>query len=87
MSWPHDGLRCDVRVALPHYAPVDATLVGETTGLWPFLGRYLPAEAADAAGAALVVHGHAHAARGGGVTPGGVPVRNVAQPVIRRPPP
>jgi len=36
------------------------------------------------AGADLVVHGHAHAGSEKGVTPGGVPVRNVAQPVLRR---
>jgi hypothetical protein len=43
----------------------------------------LLAEAIDAAGADLVLHGHAHNGRENGVTPGGVPVRNVAQPVIR----
>jgi hypothetical protein len=36
----------------------------------------------DAAGADLVVHGHAHAGSERGATPGGVSVRNVAQPVI-----
>jgi Icc-related predicted phosphoesterase len=81
-----DGLCCDVRVALLHYAPVEATLFGEPSGLWPFLGSYLLAQAADAAGAALIVHGHAHAGSAEEAsTPGGVPVRNVAQPVIRRP--
>jgi Icc-related predicted phosphoesterase len=81
-----DALDCDVRVALLHYAPVEATLVGEPPGLWPFLGSYLLAEAADAAGAALILHGHAHAGSAEEArTPGGVPVRNVAQPVIRRP--
>jgi hypothetical protein len=30
----------------------------------------------------LAVHGHAHAGREKGLTAGGVPVRNVAQPVI-----
>ncbi|TMC08408.1 MAG: metallophosphoesterase [Chloroflexi bacterium] len=81
-----DALHCDVRVALLHYAPVEATLVGEPPGLWPFLGSYLLAEAADAAGAALILHGHAHAGSAEEArTPGGVPVRNVAQPVIRRP--
>ena len=32
----------------------------------------------------LVLHGHAHRGTEWGITPGGVPVRNVAQPVIRR---
>jgi hypothetical protein len=29
-------------------------------------------------------HGHAHGGSEKGVTPGGIPVRNVSQPVIRR---
>jgi Icc-related predicted phosphoesterase len=70
-------------VALLHYAPVPDTLEGERPQIYPFLGSYLLAEAIDAAGADLVLHGHAHNGRENGVTPGGVPVRNVAQPVIR----
>ena len=41
------------------------------------------AEAIDASGADLVVHGHAHRGSERGLTRGGVRVRNVAQPVIR----
>ena len=77
--------RVDHRVALLHYAPVVDTLAGEPIGIWPFLGSYLLAEAVDRSGADLVIHGHAHAGTEVGATPGGVPVRNVAQPVIRRP--
>ena len=75
----------DVVVALMHYAPVDATLVGEPPEIWPFLGNYLLGQAVDEApvGVALAVHGHAHAGTEKGVTEGGVRVRNVAQPVIR----
>jgi Icc-related predicted phosphoesterase len=78
-------LDTDVTIMLLHYAPVPDTLRGEPVELYPFLGSYLLAQAADALGVDLVVHGHAH--RGGplGVTPGGVGVRNVAQPVIGRP--
>jgi len=72
-------------VALTHYSPVDDTLVGEPQEIWAFLGNYLLAEHIDAAGAALAVHGHAHAGREKGLTAGGVRVRNVAQPVLRRP--
>ena len=43
----------------------------------------LLAEAIDAAGADAVFHGHAHRGAERGFTPGGVPVRNVALPVIR----
>jgi Icc-related predicted phosphoesterase len=73
----------DVRVAVMHYAPVDTTLEGERLEIYPFLGCYLLAEAVDRAGADLALHGHAHAGSASGLTPGGVPVRNVAQPVIR----
>jgi Icc-related predicted phosphoesterase len=87
-----DGLRAalaalhtDVRVALLHYSPVKDTLVGERLEIFPFLGSYLLGEAVDDAGADLVVHGHAHGGTEKGVTPGGIHVRNVAQPVIRAP--
>ncbi len=78
-----DSLRTDVRVALMHYAPIKDTLSGERLEIFPFLGSYLLGEAVDAVGADLVVHGHAHAGTESGVTPGGIHVRNVAQPVIR----
>ncbi|HEX5948206.1 MAG TPA: metallophosphoesterase [Actinomycetota bacterium] len=76
------ALRADVRIALLHYAPVDATLAGERLEIFPFLGSYLLAEAIDRAGADLVIHGHAHRGTEKGVTAGGVTVRNVAETVI-----
>ena len=76
------ALDTDVRIALLHYAPVPDTLVGERLEIYPFLGSYLLAEAIDRVGADLVIHGHAHGGSEKGVTPGGVPVRNVAQPLI-----
>lgn len=79
-----DDLDTDYKVALLHYAPVDATLQGERLEIYPFLGSYLLAEAIDDAGADLAIHGHAHAGLEKGTTPGGVPVRNVAQPLIER---
>ena len=89
-----DGLRtsledlrergCAVRIALTHFSPVPDTLAGEPPEIYPFLGSYLLAEAVDEAGADLAVHGHAHAGSERGLTSGGVRVRNVAQPVIRR---
>ena len=72
----------DVRVALLHYSPVEDTLVGERLEIYPFLGSYLLAEAVDRGRADLVVHGHAHAGSEKGVTAGGVPVRNAAQPLL-----
>jgi Icc-related predicted phosphoesterase len=78
------GLRADRKVALLHYSPVAETLAGEPREIHAFLGSYLLAEAVDRAGADLVVHGHAHRGSRDGATPGGVPVRNVAAPVIGR---
>ena len=79
-----DGEDCAARVALTHFSPVADTLAGEPPEIHPFLGSYLLAEAIDTAGADLAVHGHAHLGAEHGMTAGGVRVRNVAQPVIRR---
>ena len=76
-----DGV--DLRIALLHYSPIEGTLEGERLEIYPFLGSYLMAEAVDSAGADLVVHGHAHHGTEKGRTPAGIPVRNVAQPLIR----
>lgn len=76
------GLRADVTVALTHYSPISDTLHGEPPEIYPFLGSYLLGEAIDAHGADLAIHGHAHAGIERGTTPGGIRVRNVAQPVI-----
>lgn len=78
------GLDADFRVALTHYSPVAETLDGEPPEIYPFLGSYFLAEAADSADADLCVHGHAHAGCECGTTPGGAPVRNVALPVLQR---
>ncbi|WP_117211921.1 metallophosphoesterase family protein [Allorhizocola rhizosphaerae] len=72
------------KIALLHYSPVPDTLNGEPLEIYPFLGSYLLAEAVDAGGACLAVHGHAHHGSPRGMTPGGVRVRNVAHPVIRQ---
>ncbi len=78
------GLECDALVALTHYAPVPETLVGEPLEIYPFLGSYLLGQAIDSAPTALALHGHAHHGSERGRTPGGVPVRNVAHPVIKQ---
>ena len=75
---------CDALVALTHYAPVPETLAGEPLEIYPFLGSYLLGQAIDSAPTALALHGHAHHGSERGRTAGGVPVRNVAHPVIRQ---
>jgi Icc-related predicted phosphoesterase len=75
----------DLKLALMHYSPVRDTLQGEPPEIFPFLVTFLLAEAVDRTGVDLAVHGHAHHGSEKGVTPGGVNVRNVAMPVLRRP--
>jgi Icc-related predicted phosphoesterase len=78
------ALGTDYRIALLHYAPVKDTLAGERLEIYPFMGSYLLAEALDRAGADLVVHGHSHHGAEKGVTAKGIPVRNVAMPLLKR---
>jgi Icc-related predicted phosphoesterase len=79
------SLDTSLRVLLTHYAPIRGTLHGESPELYPLLGSYLYAELADRCHVDLLVHGHAHSGTEKGATPRGIPVRNVAQPVLRRP--
>lgn len=84
-----DALEClqdaDLRIGLTHYSPVRATLTGENPEIFPFLGSHFLAEAVDRGGACLTLHGHAHHGSERGETAGGVPVRNVAEPVLGEP--
>lgn len=83
LGWALGGLDTDYTVALTHYSPISDTLHGEPNEIYPFLGSYLLGEVIDEHGADLALHGHAHAGTEHGTTPGGIRVRNVAQPVLR----
>jgi Icc-related predicted phosphoesterase len=76
-------LEVDYKIVLLHYSPTAQTLNGEKKEIYPFLGSYFLAEAIDYGKADIAFHGHAHGGVEKGETPGGCPVRNVAQPVIR----
>lgn len=76
-------MQADYKIVLLHYSPTAQTLVGEKKEIYPFLGSYYLAEAIDHGRADIAFHGHAHGGIEKGETPGGTPVRNVAQPVIR----
>jgi Icc-related predicted phosphoesterase len=82
-----EGLRavahCPVRLVVLHYAPIDATLEGEPSGIWAFLGTDRLAAPIAQHEPDLVVHGHAHAGTFEGAI-GPTPVRNVSVPVIGR---
>src|SRR5882672_10726333 len=77
-------LRTRARVALLHYAPSRATLEGEPLEIYPFLGATRLSGPLDQLRPALALHGHAHRGNLRGTTRGGVPVYNVALPVLRR---
>jgi Icc-related predicted phosphoesterase len=66
-----------------HYAPVTATIEGERRDIWTFLGCDRFAAPICEHVPDLVLHGHAHAGCFRGAI-GGVPVFNVAVPVMGR---
>jgi Icc-related predicted phosphoesterase len=74
---------CAVRIALLHYSPVEATLVGEPERLWLVLGADRLAGPIRQHRPDLVVHGHAHHGSFEGEIDG-VPVYNVAVHVMGR---
>src|SRR3954466_755848 len=74
---------CAVRIALLHYSPIEATLVGEPERLWLVLGADRLAGPISKHRPDLVVHGHAHHGSFEGEIDG-VPVYNVAVHVIGR---
>jgi len=77
-------LRTERSVVLLHYSPVVDTVVGEPPEIHAFLGSSRLAEVIDRyENVKLVVHGHAHRGAPEGRTARGVPVYNVALPVLR----
>ena len=77
------SLRTPRRVALMHYAPIAATVVGEPLEIYPFLGSSRLEEPLDRYRVDLTFHGHAHKGSFEGLTRGGRPVYNVAFPLLR----
>jgi len=73
----------DFVVAVVHYAPVRDTVIGESPELFPFLGNSSLSEPVDRYEADVVFHGHAHYGSPVGRTPRGIPVYNVARPLVR----
>lgn len=76
-------LHTDVKVALLHYSPVQGTVEGEPETIWPFLGSSRLAPPLDDYDVDVCFHGHAHTGSAEGRTAGGVPVYNVALPLLR----
>jgi Icc-related predicted phosphoesterase len=77
-------LRTIGRVVILHYAPVRDTCDGEPFEIYPFLGSSRLEEPINRYAASVVFHGHAHSGRPEGKTSAGVPVYNVALPLLQR---
>jgi Icc-related predicted phosphoesterase len=70
------------KIAVIHYSPVKATIVGEPEPIYPFLGCSRLAEPLSRNNVVAVFHGHAHRGNLAGETQGGVKVFNVSRPVL-----
>lgn len=77
-------LRMASRMAMLHYAPVAATVQGEPVEIYAFLGSSRLEDPLLRYPVAAVVHGHAHRGSPEGRTVNGVPVYNVAKPLLQR---
>jgi Icc-related predicted phosphoesterase len=77
-------LRTPRRVVLLHYSPIAATVEGEPREIYPFLGSSRLEEPINRFRVAAVFHGHAHHGAPEGRTGSGVPVYNVALPLLAR---
>lgn len=77
-------LQTKKKLVIMHYAPVVETIKGENVEIFPFLGTSRLAMPCDHYGAEYVFHGHAHIGSHAGKTKGGIPVFNVAMPLMSR---
>ena len=72
------------RVAVLHYAPIRDTVATEPAEIIPFLGSSRLEEPCNRYHVTAVVHGHSHGGAPEGQTTTGIPVYNVALPVLKR---
>jgi Icc-related predicted phosphoesterase len=77
-------LRTQRRVAILHYAPIRATVEGEPPEILPYLGSSRLEEPINRYRVNAVFHGHAHRGAPEGRTATGIPVYNVAMPLLAR---
>jgi len=77
-------LRTPHRVAVLHYAPVQATVEGEPPEIFAFLGSSRLEDPINRYEVDLVLHGHAHHGSPAGTTRTGIPVYNVSMSLLSR---
>jgi Icc-related predicted phosphoesterase len=76
------NLEVDFRIAVTHFSPTATTLGREPLAKYWMLGNCELGQVLDRRRPDIAFHGHAHLGVLRGATPGGVPVRNVALPVV-----
>ena len=76
-------LHTEHRIAILHYAPIRETVEGEPLEIYPFLGSSRLEEPLTRFDVTVVFHGHAHKGKPEGATSKGIPVFNVAYPVLK----
>lgn len=72
------------RIVVLHYSPIPDTVAGEPLEIFPFLGSSRLEEPINRFEVSAVVHGHAHHGTPEGRTSAGIPVYNVALPLLKR---
>ena len=77
-------LRTQQRIALMHYSPIRGTVEGEPPEILPYLGSSRLEEPINRYRVTAVFHGHAHRGTAEGRTSTGIPVYNVAMPLLAR---
>ena len=77
-------LRTPHRIAMLHYSPVLGTVQGEPVEIFPFLGTSRLEDPLMRQPVSVVFHGHAHRGTPEGRTANGIPVFNVAKPLLER---
>lgn len=75
-------LRTQHRIALLHYAPIEATVIGEPPEIFPYLGSSRMEEPLSRFKVSAVFHGHAHHGALEGQTTSGAMVYNVSLPLL-----
>lgn len=72
------------KIAVLHYSPIHATVVGEPEAIFPFLGSSRLAEPLIRNNVIAAFHGHAHAGTLEGNINGNIKVFNVAKPILAK---
>ncbi|WP_299759165.1 metallophosphoesterase [uncultured Pontibacter sp.] len=72
------------KIAVLHYAPIKATIIGEPEQIFPFLGSSRLAEPINRREVVAAFHGHAHIGTLEGETSKGVKVFNVSKPILQK---